>query len=238
MAKDKLKALRASRRISPTSPKSPTLGWTARFPKASGAERFDTPAPRLTLELACGKGEYTLAQARLHPERHFVGVDIKGARIWDGAGAALREPLTNVHFLRVWIDHLPLYFAPGSLEEIWIVFPDPYLREKQASKRLTSPKFARIYASLLRPGAAVHLKTDSPELTDFTLEQVREGWFDCACHIPDIYAGGDAGRSDTGAFSVPDVLTSVQTFYERSHLRKGRTIRYLHLTPGPRAAAS
>ena len=180
-----------------------------------------------------------MAQARLHPDRHFVGVDIKGARIWAGAGAALAEPLPNVHFLRVWIDHLPLYFPPGSLDEIWIVFPDPYLREKQASKRLTSPKFARIYASLLRPGAPVHLKTDSPELTAFTLEQVRDGWFDCACHIPDIYSSGSAGRrSDPGALPVPDVLTSVQTFYEKSHLRNGRTIRYLQLTPGQRASGS
>ena len=237
MAKDKLKRYAQVAEF-PNVTEITDLGLDRPLPEGFWAERFDTPAPRLTLELACGKGEYTLAQARLHPDRHFVGVDIKGARIWDGAGAALREPLPNVHFLRVWIDHLPLYFAPGSLDEIWIVFPDPYLREKQASKRLTSPKFARIYASLLRPGAAVHLKTDSPELTDFTLEQVRDGWFDCSCHIPDIYASWDASRSDTGAFPVPDVLTSVQTFYEKSHLRKGRTIRYLHLTPGLRAAAS
>lgn len=248
MAKDKLKRY-AQVQTFPNVTEITDIGMGQRLPDGYWAERFATPTPRITLELACGKGEYTIAQARRHPDRHFIGVDIKGARIWNGAGIALREPLPNVHFLRVWIDHLPLYFPPASLDEIWIVFPDPYLREKQAAKRLTSPKFARIYRSLLRPGAPIHLKTDSPELTASTLEQVRDGWFECPRHIPDIYAHPSSftgnspqapappspgAPSDAAPDDVPEVLTTVQTFYERSHLRKGRTIRYLRLHPGPR----
>lgn len=122
----------------------------------------------ITLELACGKGEYALGLGRLYPERNFIGVDLKGNRIWVGARKALQEGLDNVAFLRTQIDQISSYFAAGEVAEIWITFPDPQLRISKAKKRLTHPKFLRFYQQFLRPGGCIHLKTDSPDLYRFT----------------------------------------------------------------------
>ncbi len=122
----------------------------------------------ITLELACGKGEYALGLGRLYPERNFIGVDLKGNRIWVGAKKAIKENLTNVGFLRTQIDLIATYFAPGEVAEIWITFPDPQLRLSKAKKRLTHPKFLRLYQQFLSPGGCIHLKTDSPDLYRFT----------------------------------------------------------------------
>jgi tRNA (guanine-N7-)-methyltransferase len=173
----------------------------------------------LTLELACGKGDYTLALARRFPGSNFLGVDLKGNRIWKGAKTALEEPLPNVAFLRTQIDKLDQYFAPGEISEIWITFPDPFLRRSKSKKRLTHPKFLQLYQPLLAPGAAINLKTDSPELYDFTREVITA----CGCtlleDIPDVYA-------------LPEVppLLQIKTFYEGMHLSNGRTIRFLKFT--------
>jgi len=200
---------------------------------------FGIESPRLTLELACGKGEYTLAQARENPDRQFIGLDIKGARIWVGAREANAEGLDNVHFLRVWIDHLTNYFSPHSVDEIWIVFPDPYLREKHEMKRLTSPRFLDFYRNILKPGGLIHLKTDSPQLFEFTLEQIQDGQVKLLHRIDDIYEqltvdsapnhGSDSKYSSEPTPGIPSFLFSVQTYYEKRHLRDGRTIRYLQL---------
>jgi tRNA (guanine-N7-)-methyltransferase len=122
----------------------------------------------LTLELACGKGEYTLCLAQLYPQRNFIGIDQKGNRIWVGAKKALQQSLANVAFLRIQIDGINNYFAPGEADEIWITFPDPQLRLSKDKKRLTHPKFLRMYQQLLQPGGIIHLKTDSPVLYHFT----------------------------------------------------------------------
>ncbi len=122
----------------------------------------------ITLELACGKGEYAVGLGQLFPQRNFIGIDLKGNRIWVGAKRAIQNELTNVAFLRTEIDQLTEYFAKEEVAEIWITFPDPQLRVSKAKKRLTHPKFLRIYRQLLVPGGFIHLKTDSPDLYRFT----------------------------------------------------------------------
>jgi len=121
----------------------------------------------VTLELACGKGEYTVALARLYPGRNFIGVDLKGNRIWSGAKKALDEGLKNVAFLRTQIESITGYFAEGEVSEIWITFPDPQLRMSKAKKRLTHPRFLRLYKKIMKEGGFIHLKTDSPDLYNF-----------------------------------------------------------------------
>jgi tRNA (guanine-N7-)-methyltransferase len=122
----------------------------------------------IILELACGKGEYAVGLGRLYPQKNFVGIDIKGNRIWVGAKKALMDSLENVAFLRTEIDTLNEYFAKDEVDEIWITFPDPQLRKSKAKKRLTHPKFLRLYHEFLKPGGLIHLKTDSPDLYNFT----------------------------------------------------------------------
>lgn len=123
----------------------------------------------LTLELACGKGEYAVGLGRMYANRNFIGIDIKGNRIWRGAKTALDEGLSNVAFIRSHMDKITNYFAPGEVSEIWITFPDPQLRISRAKKRLTHPKFLRLYQQILAKDGLVHLKTDSPDLYHFTL---------------------------------------------------------------------
>ncbi len=122
----------------------------------------------ITLELACGKGEYAVGLGRLYPNRNFIGIDLKGNRIWVGAKKALQQNLSNVAFLRTEIDRITEYFAKDEVATIWITFPDPQLRKSKAKKRLTHPKFLRLYQQFLIPGGLIHLKTDSPDLYHFT----------------------------------------------------------------------
>ena len=170
----------------------------------------------IVLELACGKGEYTVNLARQNPDKNFIGIDKKGWRIWTGAKQALREPLLNVHFMRIYIDHLAEYFEEGEVDEIWITFPDPYLRDSKSSKRLTSPKFLSIYRKILSPNATVHLKTDSDELYNFTLETTTEENCEIAECVDNVYDE----RPD-------DPVLSIKTYYEKMHLKEGKTIRYI-----------
>lgn len=122
----------------------------------------------ITLELACGKGEYALGLGELYPEKNFIGVDLKGNRIWVGAKRALQNGLSNVAFLRTQIDHISQYFGKAEVDSIWITFPDPQLRVSKAKKRLTHPRFLRLYQQFLVANGKVHLKTDSPDLYEFT----------------------------------------------------------------------
>jgi tRNA (guanine-N7-)-methyltransferase len=170
----------------------------------------------LTLELACGKGDYTVALARKYPERNFMGVDLKGNRIWRGAKTALDESINNAAFLRTQIDKLDNYFAEGEIAEIWITFPDPFLRNSKSKKRLTHPKFLQLYQPLLAPGGTINLKTDSPQLYEFTKEVIEASGCTLIENIPDIYALTD----------IPPLL-QIKTYYEGMHLEDGRTIRYL-----------
>jgi tRNA (guanine-N7-)-methyltransferase len=122
----------------------------------------------ITLELACGKGEYAVGLGTMYPDRNFIGIDLKGNRIWRGAKTALDNGLKNVAFIRSLIDKIRDYFNPGEIAEIWITFPDPQLRGSKAKKRLTHPKFLRIYQEIIAKDGLVNLKTDSPDLYHFT----------------------------------------------------------------------
>jgi tRNA (guanine-N7-)-methyltransferase len=229
MAKNKLKRYRDVDAF-PNVTQVSQVGMEASMDASHWRRVFGTDALDLTLELACGKGEYTVELARRHPERQFIGVDIKGARLWIGAGTALQEGLCNAHFLRVWIDHLAGYIPSGAVSQIWIVFPDPYLREKQTAKRLSSPRFLALYRQLLTPEGVVHFKTDSPELHAFTLEQADAGHLRLLAHLEDIHAPG-VRESAADDASIPEQLWTVRTYYEGMHLEKGRTIRYLQFRP-------
>lgn len=168
----------------------------------------------ITLELACGKGEYSVGLGREHSDRNFIGVDIKGNRIYTGAKIANEEGLGNIAFLRTHISHITEYFAPGEVKEIWIIFPDPFL--KKESNRLTHARYLHLYEQILVPGSKINLKTDSKELFDFTLEVIAEQ--NCIVHeqIVDIYAQGKAVSP-----------LAIQTFYEKMHLADGRTIYFV-----------
>lgn len=181
-------------------------------------EHFGNTHP-VTLELACGKGEYTLGLSRIFPEENFVGVDIKGNRIWKGARTALDEGLRNVAFLRSQIDHLDQYFAAGEVKDIWITFPDPFLRKSKAKKRLTHPRFLHLYQKVLAPGGTIRLKTDAAELYEFTKEMIRETGCRLLEDIKDVYAMQEIPR-----------LLSIQTYYEGMHLKDGRTIYYIEFS--------
>src|ERR1043166_2192155 len=122
----------------------------------------------IVLELACGKGEYAVGLGEMFPQKNFIGIDLKGNRIWVGAKKALQNNLSNVAFLRTQIDKIAEYFSQNEIAEIWITFPDPQLRTSKSKKRLTHPKFLRLYQQFLFPDGPIHLKTDSPDLYQFT----------------------------------------------------------------------
>ncbi len=171
----------------------------------------------ITLELACGKGDYTLGLARQFPERNFIGVDIKGARIWRGAKTALEEGLSNAAFLRTRIELIAHFFEMGEVAEIWITFPDPFLRKSKANRRLTSHQFLEQYKKILASGGLVHLKTDEPNLYHFTLEVLSENSdYELLYHDDDIYAK-----------ALPTPELELKTFYEKQHLAAGKTIKYI-----------
>lgn len=176
---------------------------------------FKNPHP-IVLELACGKGEYAVGLGRLYPGRNFIGVDQKGNRIWVGARKALQEPLPNVAFLRTQIDQIAQYFAPGEVEEIWITFPDPQLRNGKMRKRLTHPKFLRLYQQFLKPGGRINLKTDSPDLYKFTKLVITQ--YNCTVHT-------DFDHVREQAADHPEL--SIRTHYEGLDIAGSSRIHYL-----------
>lgn len=185
-------------------------------------QHFGNDLP-LTLELACGRGEYTLSLARLDPARNVIGVDVKGARIFQGATRALAEPLPNAAFLRTRIEFLHYFFAPGEISGIWITFPDPFPRKGRENRRLTSPPFLERYRPLLAPGGRIHLKTDDPGLYEYTLETLDTlPWAHNLLAIDDIYAG-----------ELPMPELNFKTYYEAMHLAEGKKIRYVRIGLDP-----
>lgn len=174
----------------------------------------------IILELGCGKGEYTVGMARNFPDANFIGIDIKGARIWSGATEAQRAGMGNVAFLRTSIELLEHFFAPGEVSEIWITFPDPQMRK--ASKRLTGTRMVSMYGRLLAPGGVVHLKSDSPFLYAYTLLMARHNELDIQDSCDDIY----------GIYGSGIPLTDIRTHYEQQWLDRGLTIKYLRFVPG------
>ena len=176
----------------------------------------------IVLELGCGKGEYTLALARHYKKCNFIGIDIKGVRLWRGAITAVEVQMHNVAFIRTRIELIESFFAPDEISEIWITFPDP--QPKKETKRLTSPRFLNLYLSFLQPGAVIHLKTDSRLLHDYT-RQVVETWegFNLLQADSDVH---NSGRQPA------DPLVSVRTFYEDIFLAEGKPITYLKFSTG------
>jgi tRNA (guanine-N7-)-methyltransferase len=191
------------------------------------ADLFRREAP-LVLELGCGKGEYTTGLAALLPERNYVGVDIKGARIWRGACTALEQQLNNVFFLRTHVDHLADCFGPSEVSEIWLTFSDPHPKKSKARKRLTSPLFMQRYRQVLRPGGLVHLKTDSSLLYEYTLEELTLAGIHAQEQSADVY-GDLVMRTDEPWRTA----LQIRTTYERMWLAEGRRIHYVRFTPKP-----
>ncbi len=182
----------------------------------------------LVLELGCGRGEYTVQLARRYPEMNFIGVDIKGARIWRGAKTAREEGLTNVAFLRIRIEFINKFFAPGEVSQVWITFPDPQPRDSKENKRLTSPWFLAHYMRMLRPGGLIRLKTDARALYDYSLETVQKLPGRMIEFTADLYGAGGLH---------PD--QAIKTKYESAFLAEGKKICYLcYAVAGPDLNAS
>ncbi|TCS89156.1 tRNA (guanine-N7-)-methyltransferase [Anseongella ginsenosidimutans] len=170
----------------------------------------------IVLELGCGRGEYTVNMGQKMPKKNFIGIDIKGARLWRGAKTAYEEGMKNIAFLRIQIETIENFFAPGEVSELWITFPDPQIQVSRARKRLTSPRFLNHYHQILRPGGRIHLKTDSRELYEFTLEMIERYGLILHNYTHDLY----------GSQLLDDTL-SIQTKYESVYLREGKNIHYL-----------
>lgn len=174
----------------------------------------------IVLELGCGKGEYTVGMARQCRDRNFIGIDIKGARMWSGACAARDEGLANVAFVRTSIELLDRFFAPGEVDEIWITFPDPQM--KKATKRLTGTRFIDLYRRVCSADAVLNLKTDSPFLYAYTCMMAEHNGIEMLCNIDDLYATIDSS----------DPILNIRTHYERQWLDRGLTIKYVRFRLG------
>ncbi len=174
----------------------------------------------LVAELGCGKGEYSLKLAQLFPLKNFVGIDIKGARLWRAASDAAALGLANVVFVRARVEQVDSLFGPAEIEEIWLPFPDPFPKRRHQAKRLTGPEFLRRYRRILRPGGRLHLKTDDEGMLDFSQRMLRQENWRIVTVIPDVHGSG-----------LADQLLVFQTDYERRHLAAGRKIGYLAALP-------
>ncbi|GGH14113.1 tRNA (guanine-N(7)-)-methyltransferase [Pedobacter zeae] len=173
----------------------------------------------IVLELACGKGEYSVNLARLFPDKNFIGVDYKGNRIWRGAKTAIEEQIDNVAFLRIQIENILDYFNEGEIDEIWITFPDPQPQDSREKKRLTFPAFLNRYKMVLKPGGKVNLKTDNDQLYAYTCEKVAELSLLVHKNTDHLYT------SDL----VDDVL-SIKTYYEKKYLLHDKNINYIQFS--------
>lgn len=171
----------------------------------------------IVLELGCGKGEYTVGLSKLFPEKNFIGIDIKGARFWRGAKTALEEGLENVAFLRSQIELVDLLFAENEVSEIWITFPDPQIKYKRTKHRMTNQAFLDQYKKVLKPGALMHLKTDSEFMHGYTLGLLHGIGHEV------IYANHDVYKNE----GSPKEVLELQTFYENQYLEKGKPITYI-----------
>jgi tRNA (guanine-N7-)-methyltransferase len=175
----------------------------------------------IVLELACGRGEYTIGLAKLNPEKNFIGIDLKGNRQYTGARYALDHDLSNVAFIRSKIELIANYFAPGEVSGIWITFADPFLNHTDANRRLTSPYFLEKYRQICAPGATINLKTDSSLLYNFSLNVAREQGLTILEADDNIYKNGDK-----------EGPLSIKTYYEKMHLVEGKTIKFLKFLLG------
>jgi tRNA (guanine-N7-)-methyltransferase len=177
---------------------------------------FNNPNP-IVLELGCGKGEYTINLAKTFPNKNFIGVDIKGARLWKGAKEAHDSSLKNVAFIRTRIENISSFFAKEEVSEIWITFPDPQPRPSKARKRLSSSRFLSYYQKFVKNNGLIHLKTDSQELHGYTKALVDENCLRTLICTNDLYTSG-----------IADEILSIRTFYESMFLDQGKPITYIN----------
>jgi len=186
--------------------------------KGQWSQFFKNENP-VTLELACGRGEYTIGLATLFPAANFIGIDIKGNRMYIGAKKAIDQSLGNAVFLRTQVEKITDYFAPGEVSDLWITFPDPQLRGSKAKKRLTHPRFLRLYREILKPGGSINLKTDSPQLYQFTKTVIELYKLDLVEDLDDAYSNN----------GISDAL-KIRTHYEGLDIAQSKKIHYLKFT--------
>lgn len=211
MGKDKLK------RFAEVDTFSNVLQLDAGKPfKANWSTDFFKNNNPVVLELACGKGEYTVNLGRLFPQKNFIGIDYKGNRIWRGAKTALEDGVINVGFLRIQIETILDYFGNGEIDEIWITFPDPQPQLSREKKRLTSPRFLEKYKQILKPGGCVNLKTDNDDLHAYTAEKINELGLKLHIRTEDLYHS-----------EYVDEVLSIKTYYEKKYLQSNKNINYL-----------
>ena len=177
---------------------------------------------RIVLELGCGKGEYSIGLARKFPNVNFIGIDIKGARMWRGLKTSKEEGLKNVAFIRTRINLVEFFFGKNEVDEIWITFPDPQVKASRERKRLTSPQFLNKYGNFLKPDGIIHLKTDALLLYDYTMEIIEQNGHKLLYFNEDIYGSG-----------LKNEVTEIQTFYEEKWLFYQTKIRYLEFKLNP-----
>lgn len=184
--------------------------------KGGWAKDFFKNDKPVVLELACGKGEYTVNLGQLFPQKNFIGIDYKGNRIWRGAKTALEDGVANVGFLRIQIEMILDYFGDGEVDEIWITFPDPQPQISREKKRLTSPRFLDKYKQILKPGGCVNLKTDNDDFYAFTEEKVNELGLKAHIKTENLYISEYA-----------DEVLSIKTYYEKKYLQHNKNINYI-----------
>lgn len=182
--------------------------------KGKWNEKFFKNTNPIVLELGCGKGEYTVGLAKLYPENNFIGVDIKGARMWSGAKQSLEEGLSNVAFLRTHIELLANFFDQGEISEIWITFPDPQMNK--VNKRMTSTRFMKLYGQFLKSNGVIHLKSDSNFMFAYTTEMVKLNNLEVLFGTEDLYHSG-----------LEDNVLTIKTFYEQQWIARGLNIKYV-----------
>lgn len=179
------------------------------------SEYFGKDAP-ISLELGCGRGEYTLALYNRNPENHFIGIDIKGARLWRGAKSAHESNWKGIAFLRVQIESLMDYFEENEVSEIWITFPDPHSSQRRERKRLTNPRFLNYYYTILKNGGLIHLKTDAQDLFDYSVQSIPTLKGKILVEKRNVHDGQNQ----------PDDILEVLTTYEKIFMKEGKPIHY------------
>lgn len=182
---------------------------------------FKNPNP-IVCEIGCGNGEYTTGLSEAFPDKNFIGIDIKGARIFKGSQYAFEKNLRNAAFLRNRVEFIENNFAENEVDEIWITFPDPQLKDNREKHRLTHPRFLAIYKKFLKPSGIVHLKTDSRELMDYTMGVIEENKLPLIAHTFDLYSETTLLQEQMG----------IQTKYEKMFLAKGKPINYVKFRLG------